>query len=384
MDSREDIRERIRCYDDAEIPAAMEFLVKCDSMKRMMNFIHPALSDPQWRSMMLDTTSLDGFQEICFLPGARRIAECSATEVTCEGLGHLSPDKGRLFISNHRDIAVDAGMLQLVLHDNGHPTTEVAFGENLIFNDFFVRLCKSNKLFSVPRMSDMGRYVRYAPVIADYVRTKVAAGTSVWIAQRNGRTKDGNDLTEPALLKLFLLGCRETQAEALAALNITPIAVSYEYEPCDVQKVGELFVKRRDGFYKKRPDEDFESVMTGLLQPKGAMHYTFCRPVSRQDIDSVCRDGRVLFADLARLIDRRIHAGYHCFPSNHIAYDLLTGRETSKNVCDTEYRTRFEDYLAGKLDELVGRFGEENRAELTRLFLELYAGPLKNKLLADS
>ncbi len=383
MESRREILDRIRSYVDSEIPAAMEYLIGCDSMAAMMHFIYPGMEDDEWRRMMLDCRSVDDFFDICFIPAARRIAETSTTGVSCDGLDRLSAEEGCLFLSNHRDISVDAGMLQLVMRENDFPPFEMAFGENLIFNDFFVHLIKSNRLFSVPRMTDLGKYARYAPVIAEYVRERVARDVSVWIAQRNGRTKDGADVTEPALLKLFVLGCGGSQQQALSALNIVPVAVSYEYEPCDLQKVRELFIKRRDGGYKKQPNEDFESVFTGLMQSKGQMHYSFCQPVSQEDVASVCRDDRVMFPELARLIDRRIFKGYHCFPSNYVAYDLLNGTDMSKNVCDTEYRTRFNQYLAEKVDALVGELGEENRSELHRMFLELYANPVVNQLAVD-
>ena len=380
MESKIEIFDRIRCYVDGEIPAAMEYLVGCESMAAMMRFIYPEMADEQWRRMMLGCRSVDEFFDICFIPAARRIAEISTTGVTCDGLDRLSKEQGYLYLSNHRDISVDAGMLQLVMREHGFPAFEMAFGENLIFNEFFVHLIKSNKLFSVPRMTDLGKYARYAPVIAEYVRGHVAQDISVWIAQRNGRTKDGSDITEPALLKLFVLGCGGSQQQALSVMNIVPVAVSYEYEPCDMQKVRELFVKKRDGGYKKHPNEDFESVFTGLMQPKGRMHYTFCQPVTEEDVASVCRDGRVMFPELARLVDKRIFKGYHCFPSNYVAYDMLNGTDMSKNVCDTEYRTRFEQYLAEKIDALVGEFGEEHRSELYRMFLELYANPVINQV----
>jgi len=351
----------IRPFNDAEIPAAMQRIVAYPEFRPVCGYLFPERPFAEVAAAVASCRTIDEFQSRFMVPVVEALMAKSTDGVTVEGMERLDPRERYLFVSNHRDITLDATFFQVLLYRAGLPTSEITFGANLMQGGLVVDFGKSNKMFRVERpttVSSPRAFLQSSVRLSEYIRwTILEKRESVWIAQRNGRTKDGRDATDQGIIKMFSL------AGDIADLRIVPLAVSYEWEPCDVLKAAELTALARDGHYEKKPGEDLQSILTGITQPKGRVHYTVCEPVTAEDIapwnelpvNSFCRE-------TASLIDRRIRFGYRIWPNSRVAFDLLNNT-VSPGYTETE-KAAFEAHL------------EAVPEPLRRVVLEMYAGPL--------
>jgi len=352
----------IRPFTDAEIPAAMRRMVSYPEFRVVCGYLFPDLPFEAVADLVTSCRDVEEFQTRFMVPVVEAVMAKSTDGVTVEGMDRLDPEERYLFVSNHRDITLDATFFQVLLHRAGLRTTEITFGANLMQGGLVVDFGKSNKMFRVERpttVTSPRAFLQSSLRLSEYLRwTILEKRESIWIAQRNGRTKDGYDATDQGIIKMFGL------AGDIADLHIVPLAVSYEWEPCDVLKAAELAAMQRDGYYEKKPGEDLQSILAGITQPKGRVHYTVCEPVTPEDlapweelpVNTFCRE-------TAGLIDRRIRAGYRIWPNNRIAFDLLEGT-ASGGYTDAE-KARFESHLAAVPEAL------------RPLVLQIYAGPLR-------
>lgn len=313
--------ESIRPYQDEEVEEVVARLIRDSGLRRAaarfllprMSKSFPALADVliagilKWKTRGMKTVAeVQVFLEAYM----RRLVETTIAELGCSGLEKLTPGTAYLFISNHRDIVLDSGVLNYVIYHAGHDTARMAVGDNLLSEPFAADLMRLNKSFVVER-SATGRKALYQALnrTSAYIRHSLETGHSVWIAQREGRAKDGFDRTDPALLKMLALAWRddlESFAGLLQKFSIVPVSISYELDPCDLDKAHELAVTALTGEYQKAPDEDLNSIVNGLLGFKGRMHLHFSPPL----------DADVADADaLAELIDQAIVAGLRVFPT---------------------------------------------------------------------
>ena len=350
----------IRPYTDAEIPAAMQRIAAHPQFRAVCAWLFPDMPFEPFAAGVASCRTVDEFQHRVMVPVVHSVMEKTTDGVTIEGIERLDPEKRYLFVSNHRDITLDATFFQVLLDRAGLRTTEITFGANLMQGDLVVDFGKSNKMFKVERpttVSSPREFLQSSRRLSEYIRwTLLEKRESIWIAQRNGRTKDGRDATDQGIIKMFSL------AGPVADLNIVPLAVSYEWEPCDVLKAAELAALARDGHYEKKPGEDIQSILTGVTQPKGRVHFTVCEPLTAADfepwkslsVNAACRE-------VAALIDRRIRAGYRIWPNNRIASDLLRG--TSDGGYDEVQKAAFESHLAATPEPL------------RPIILKIYAGP---------
>ncbi len=274
----------IRPYTDSEIPAAMHRIVRNDFFPLLARYVFPHLPTEQVRDMMLSFSTIYDFQyQVMRIANERIIANSIAT-FTCDGTSHIEPRGSYLFVSNHRDIMLDASLLQNVLLAHGHDTSEITFGANLMQGELMIDLGKSNKMFRVERGGNMKDFYLSSMHLSNYIRNAVTRlHHSVWIAQRNGRTKDGNDTTDQGIIKMFCMSHPQDKIEALEQLHIVPVTVSYEWEPCDVLKAIELYMSRTEKYIKK-PGEDLTSIITGIVQPKGQVHFSIGRPLGHDEL----------------------------------------------------------------------------------------------------
>ena len=352
----------IRPYTDAEIPAAMQRLVAYPEFRAVSGYLFPDRPFDEVAALLTSSRTVDEFQSRFMVPVVEALMAKTTDGVTVEGMEKLDPGQGYLFVSNHRDIVLDAAFLQVLLRRAGLRTSEITFGANLMQGGLVVDFGKSNKMFRVERPTTVASpraFLQSTVHLSEYIRwTILEKGESIWIAQRNGRTKDGIDATDQGIIKMFSL------AGDIADLNIVPLAVSYEWEPCDVFKAAEISALARDGVYTKKPGEDLQSILTGITQPKGRVHYAVGEPVTAADlapwnefpVNAFCRE-------TASLIDRRIRAGYRIWPNSRIAYDLLNGT-ASGGYTDAE-KAAFEAHLAAVPESL------------RPVVLKIYAGPLR-------
>jgi 1-acyl-sn-glycerol-3-phosphate acyltransferase len=281
-----------------------------------------------------------------------------------------------LFVSNHRDIMLDACLLQYILYQHGHESTEITFGANLMSSPLVIDIGRSNKMFRVERGGNMRDFYLSSCHLSDYIRyTLTQMHHSIWIAQRNGRTKDGFDQTDQGIIKMFCMSKADDKIAALADLHIVPVAVSYEWEPCDVLKALELYQSRQQPYVKK-PGEDLNSILTGIIQPKGRVHFSVCSPVTADDLQ---RYDHLTTNDyhraVARLLDQRIHAAYHLWPNSYIAHDLRYGRQQYRDRYTDAERDAFMTHL-----QQLSQFDIIESDILRDIFLGIYANPVETAI----
>ena len=326
----------IQPYTDQQAVEALARLVANPFFAQVTQRLNPDADIDEVRATILSCQSIQQFHERVVFPYVRFIVKSTMTQLTTSGFEQLNADTQYLFVANHRDITLDAALLDMLLIRYNLPVPEISFGDNLIANSFVADLIKVNRMFPVARGGSRREFFESSMLLSNYIRHVLTRkGRSVWIAQRSGRTKDGNDRTEPGLLKMLSLSSSDDFVASMDQLHIVPLAISYEYEPCADRKVAELSIIQSEGAYHKAPGEDVESVLQGVLQPKGSVHMAVCKPISVEELQAIadqerpedCKESKAnyCYTLLAQLIDQRIHQNYKIHPTNQRAYDIRQG-----------------------------------------------------------
>ena len=278
------------------------------------------------------------------------------------------------FISNHRDIVLDSAFLDVLLVEAGYPTTvEIGIGDNLLIYPWIKRLVRMNKAFTVRRGLTPKEMLASSQLMSRYIHYAVTQKReNIWIAQREGRAKDSDDRTSDAVLKMLAMGGE------LKELNIVPLTISYEYDPCDYLKAEEMQQKRDNPAFKKSKQDDLDNMKTGILGYKGRVHYHCGIPVNQwiDELEGLPR--KEYYSELAHRMDREIHAGYRIFPGNYVALDMLNGDSSQSENYTAEERQRFEQYLDGQIEKIT--LPNKDEQFLRQAILTMYANPLRNKL----
>jgi 1-acyl-sn-glycerol-3-phosphate acyltransferase len=366
----------IRPYNLSEIPSAMQRIADSEHFGVLSDYIFPGRETEEIRAMVRSIRTVDEFQQQVMYCFNEQIIARSITRFTCDGLGAPDPGRNCLFISNHRDIVLDSSLLQHILYRNGFGTTEITFGSNLMNTQLAVDIGKANKMFTVIRSGNMREFIRNSMHLSAYIRyTLTEKGTSVWIAQRNGRTKDGNDLTDQGIIKMFCMSSRtDDPAKAVDDLHIVPVAISYQIESCDLLKTRELYLSRHGRKYVKQPGEDLNSILTGILQPKGCVHIHICEPLAADELGGIdYKNPNEFYKAVAALIDERIHRHYRLYNNNFIAHDLRSGRAAYAHCYTPEEKEWFQARCARMLQQIDG-----DRETLRSIFLGIYANSVDN------
>ena len=367
----------IRPYYDSELPEAMQRIVNNPLFGVVASYVFPELSVEEVREKMLAVRSIHDFQYEIMYYVNRRIIQNTITELSVKGIENIRKNCGHLYISNHRDIMLDASLMQNIMMDNELPTTQITFGANLMKDEIVIDIGKSNKMFRVERPGgNLREFYNALTHLSHYIRrTIVEQSESVWIAQRNGRTKNGIDRTDQGVLNMFRLSCPEDKIESIVGLNILPVVVSYEWEPCDVFKAKEIYATRR-GPYAKDEDEDLRSIITGITQQKGRVHFEFCKPLTKEDIEPLCDLPNSEFNKrIAHLIDHRICNSYRLFANNYIAYDMLNATDEFRGMYTAEERARFESHI----ERCVALAESCDTEEIREILLGIYAYSVESK-----
>lgn len=374
--------EDIRSYLDEEIPAAMEYFINDETSISMAKLVLPDKSDDEIKALLRSIKTTDEFQHIMMTRFVKLIVSTTMKGVETQGFNLLDKKKAYLFTGNHRDITLDAFILQMHMLENGLETCNIAFGDNLILNKTIEVFSKSNKMFKVLRSQNVRELAQNSQHLSDYMRYLIRNNKSVWIAQRNGRTKDGNDKTDHGLINMFSMsGDRQNLVPNLAELNITPIATSYEYEPCAMMKARESYIKERDGVYVKKPMEDMDSIISGIRKKKGTMSIVICPTITYDDLKPFeGADKHEIVTAVANMIDERIYANYRLYPNNYIANDWLSGTSTYKKFYTQEEKDTFKAYCDKIFSKLYEELGSEAEKRFTEILLGIYAIPVENKL----
>lgn len=365
----------IRPYRDQEVPTVIERLKQDPAFFTMMKFVHPEWSAEYVNETISGISTIAEFQEKVAYPSMRILIDKTVKNVTVSGLENLKDRKSHLFISNHRDIILDSAILNVVLVEAKYGTIYTAIGNNLLSSDLITDLTKLNKNFVVKRNTTAREFYENSILLSAFISYTITdLENSIWIAQREGRTKDGLDKTQPGLLKMLSINCDKTFRECFSDLNITPVAISYEHDPCDILKIPELKAISRDDKYEKAQNEDYNSIITGLTGNKGRVHISIGKTID-SELDSLPKleNTNDKLKVLGEIIDNQIHQNYKLWPTNILAYDILENKVSDKPEYEGIDPVRFEADLDKKL-KAAGLTSKEDKEWL----LKMYANPVKN------
>lgn len=373
--------ESISPYTDAEAAEALSKLAEYPLLSHVSQQFFPEESPDFLKNLLKNIKTIDEFQVLVMQKFVRWVLEHTAKNFSYDGIANIDPNKKFLALSNHRDIILDPAITQLVLYANGIPMTEIAVGDNLITNKTIEYLIRSNRMIKVVRGISARELYLCSQLLSKYIRLNITEQrSSIWLAQRQGRTKNGYDITEQGLLKMLdMSGTADFQTN-FEELNIIPMSISYEYEPCDILKARELVISRKSK-YVKADGEDLNSIMVGIMSQKGNIHLNIGRPLTSEEIAEAAQcDKNDRYQQIRHAVDLRVIEGYKLWKNNYVAYDILNHSfkySDMYNISDVE---TFVVYMERQLDTVEK---EINREDLRRIFLEIYANPVVTKELLE-
>ena len=371
----------IRPLNNNEVKDAIEALVTNEDFERAFRYIKPDVNWKEFSETMRSFKTKEDFKSKLAYEAVMMVANKTTFSLTISGRSRLPKDKKPCtFISNHRDIVLDASFLNVMLYDVGYGMTQVAIGDNLMIRPWIETLVRLNNSFIVKRGVSVRQMLDVSRTLSAYIRHTInETKESIWIAQREGRAKDSNDRTQGSVLKMLNMSGDKDIVSNIMDLNIFPVAISYEYDPCDLLKAKEFQMKRDDPNYVKSQRDDLLSMETGILNNKGRVHFTLTQPINDQ-LAALDKDmeKNELIATIANIIDKEIYKHYRFYPCNYVAYDMLTGTKRFSSNYGLRDKKHFEEYLQGQLDKIV--LPNKDEAFLRTKILEMYTNPLKNHL----
>lgn len=368
--------EDIRPYNIDEVPAAIKRMMSHEHFHAATDYLFSEEEKTIIFENLKKVQSNFEFQMAYMYKVIQRILENSSDGLSVENSEIIKDNGPSLFVSNHRDILLDSAILQLVLVNLGMETSEITFGSNLMVNDLIIDFGKTNRMFTVYREGSPREMLENSKRLSAYIHhTLKDKEISAWIAQRKGRTKDGNDKTDSVVLKMLTTFDRKNPLKAYKEINILPVIISYEWEPCDLLKIRELYLSKL-GTYKKQDGEDMRSVLNGITEYKGKISMSFGKAVNGfLDEQGEDLDKNNIHLRVAQFIDEQVYMNYQLFPNNYWAYDRLNNTTTYSDHYNSDVGTKMIERLE-KLFQLM----QTRDQELEKMFLELYAMPLHNKL----
>lgn len=371
--------EDIRPYYDNEAREVMRRLQHDPLFMKLVNHLWPTMTQEEAFAKADKVTSNMAFQLEFMHQAIRVIVSRSSTGLTCSGFENVDPKQAYLYIANHRDILLDSAILQILLVEHGFETSEITFGNNLMQGGFITDFGKLNRMFTVLREGNSRELYEISQKLSAYIRHTITnKNVSVWIAQRNGRTKDGNDMTQTGLIKMLNMSGGKNFSESIRNLKIVPLSISYEYEPCDDLKVQEQYLSSLHSKYVKAAGEDLNSILTGIMQPKGRIHMTVGKPIENEltEIEKIGNENEKI-KSLVNVIDEQLYSNYKLWPVNYIASDIANeSTEFSSHYSEKE-KEDFINYIKQKTEKLTG-----DQQSLFNLFITMYSNPVKTKKMS--
>lgn len=367
--------DSIRPFYDTEVNDAIQAAVNHPMMKALMSFTFPDVDEEVWKSQLKKTHSIRDFQCNFIYQSIQKVLEKSSEGLTTSGFETLQPNTSYLFISNHRDIILDTSLLNVSLFDHGLVMTASAIGDNLVKKSFLKTLSKLNRNFLVQRGLPPRELLESSKLMSEYIgQLLLRENRSVWIAQREGRTKDGNDATHSGVLKMLAMGSDEANLmDYFKKIKIVPVSISYEYDPTDALKMPQIIAEANDEIYIKDKDEDFISLLSGIIGQKKHIHI-HVGDILNTELNLIAKDfdnSNKQIQALAQTIDDSILQGYKLWPTNYIAYDLSNNSNTYSEFYTASEKALFERRLEMRIDE--------NNPQMMESFLAMYANPVVNK-----
>lgn len=372
--------EDIRFYKDSEVRQALQDYIKHPMIRALLQFSFPAASFAEIEEKVLSCDSIRDFQTQVIYHTVQKVLQKSSEGLTYSGFEKLQKDKSYLYISNHRDIVLDTSLLNCVLYESNLIMTASAIGDNLVQKPFLLALSRLNRNFLVKRGLGPRQMLQSSQKLSQYISgLLLRENRSVWMAQREGRTKDGNDHTQQGVLKMLAMAKGEERLSAyFSKLRMVPISISYEFDPTDVLKLPEILAKRMETIYIKSANEDFKSILRGALGNKGRIHISAGEPVSAEVLQQNEKSSGSVneeLQNLASYLDLRIHKNYRLWPSNYIAYDLLHNSSFFEGRYTQKEKRQFER-------RLKKRVNVKNALEINS-YLLMYANPVVNQGVPD-
>lgn len=381
--------DEIRPYDTGEVQQAFNELLADRQFSTMLRGIVPwlpkSLRNAVLKMAFIGVKSPLDFQKRFMKPIVRHIIRKHTDGCTFDD--NCLPRDFSLrytFVSNHRDIVLDSALLDVMLVEAGYPTTvEIGIGDNLLIYPWIKRLVRMNKAFTVRRGLTPKEMLRSSQIMSRYIHYAVTQKhENIWIAQREGRAKDSDDRTQDSVLKMLAMGGEGKPIDSLREINIVPLTISYEFDPCDYLKAQEFQQKRDNLAFKKSRQDDLDNMKTGIFGYKGRVHYHCAAPINTWIDELGDLPKTEFFAALSKRIDRELHANYCLFPCNYIALDELEGTKKYAQHYTEADKKRFENYLKGQLEKV--KIANPDEKFLRERMLTMYANPLRNYLKAKA
>lgn len=372
-------------YDDTQFREKMQGLVKEPGFEHAIRYVMPDVDYPEFCRELLNVPTQDEFQRGVMGKFLEFLVARTTSGLSFDGYEHFDPSRNYTFITNHRDIVLDASFLNLCFIRHNMPITQVAIGNNLLIYEWISDLVKLNRSFIVKRDVKVIEALKAAKQLSAYIHFTIARKhESVWIAQREGRAKDSNDLTQESLIKMLGLAGEGSVKERLMEVNLMPVAISYEYDPNDYLKAREFLLRRRDPAFHKSQRDDLLSMETGLLSPKGRVHFRLGECINDRLAAFGSDERGPVVREACRLIDNTIHRGYHLYPCNYIAYDEYHDTQRFADHYTADDVRGFDEYINRQLDKVdVPDVTAEERAYMRQMVLMMYANPVVNQLRAN-
>ena len=365
----------IRPFHDDEVNAAVQLIANDPMMNTVMQFTFPEKTTAERAEIFSKIHGTQDFQGNIAYFALTKILKQSSDGLSHSGFDKLDKNTPYLYISNHRDIFLDTSLLNYILYEKGLILTASAIGDNLVKMPFLNTLAKINRNFLVLRGLSPREMLQSSKLLSEYIQELLTKeNRSVWIAQREGRTKDGNDTTNPGILKMLAMAAeKENLVDYFKRMRIVPVSISYEYDPTDALKLPELLAKMNNEAYIKHEKEDFNSIINGLLGQKKGIHF-HAGDVLDSELDSIAGidNANLLVKALAQLIDKQIIANYKLWPSKYIAYDLLYNTDKYAAHYSQSEKAAFIERMATRVDAQI--------PQSKQCFLEMYANPVVNQL----
>ena len=367
--------DNIRPFYDAEVNEAIHSSVNHPMMKAMMDFTFPDVDDAVWKEQLKKTHSIRDFQCNFIYQSVQKVLEKSSEGLTTSGFEKLEKNTSYLFISNHRDIILDTSLLNKCLFDHGLVMTASAIGDNLVKKTFLKTLSKLNRNFLVQRGLAPRELLESSKLMSEYIgQLLLRENRSVWIAQREGRTKDGNDATHSGVLKMLAMGSDVPKiTDYFKKIKIVPVSFSYEYYPTDALKMPQLIAEANDEIYIKEKNEDFITLLSGIIGQKKHIHI-HVGDILDTELDKIAEEfdnNNKQVQAIAQAIDDSILQSYKLWPTNFIAFDLLYKTEKYKHLYTENEKSIFERRLDMRIDV--------SNPLIMESFLAMYANPVVNK-----
>ena len=368
--------DAIRPFYDSEVNNALKSSLNHPMMKALMDFTFPGVEDEVWKAKLIETHSIRDFQCNFIYKSVQKVLEKSSDGLTTSGFEKLEPNTAYLFISNHRDIILDTSLLNVALFDHGLVMTASAIGDNLVQKAFLHTLSKLNRNFVVQRGLSPRELLESSKNLSEYIaQLLLHENRSVWIAQREGRTKDGNDATHSGVLKMLSMGSDEKNImNYFKKIKIVPVSLSYEYDPTDALKMPQLLAEAKQEIYIKEKNEDFITLLSGIIGQKKRIHIHIGDVLDSEidEVVSVEQNPNKQIQLLTQKVDDSILKSYKLWPTNYIAYDMLYNTNQFEKEYTLEEKQLFQRRLELRIDD--------NSAVLKEGFLAMYANPVVNKL----